>query len=233
MAFSRAAALKTRPDPSGLTRNMVGIGFNFAAEANPFAPIEETLVYASAVGMDENDLRVLAVLTTWVGVHHAYINADRLVRCVTEHESFRVRTYWAAVQRWRSKDRRFARLSKLHHGSPVDLLPVGTDFQIARRGEDERFENSALRVPAGTLRDRSADVLAPSLLVRRHTGYRNRVLMGPTWRADVWTVLEHDPELSVADAARCAGCSFATAWQVLQDFRLLNPSLRHLDDTEG
>ena len=142
--------------------------------------------------------------------------------------------YWAAIAHWLSKDRRFARLSKLHDGSPVDLLPVGTAFQIARRGEDERFTHSALRVPAGTLRDRDADVLSPEVLVRRHGGYRNRVLMGPTWRADVWTVLEEEPDVSVAEAARRAGCSFATAWQVVQDFRLLRHTPpRDLDSAAG
>lgn len=164
---------------------------------------------------------MLAVLTTWLGAHHRHINADRLVRAVSEHLSDRVRAYWAAVAHWVSKDRRFARLAKLRDGPPVDLLPVGTDFQIARRGEDPRFAGSALRVPAGTLRDRAADVLSPEQLAQRHPGYRNRVLMGPTWRADVWTVLEPEPDMDVSDAARRAGCSFATAWQVVQDFRLL------------
>jgi len=233
MAFSRATALSDRPDEATLTRDMVGIGMNFAAEANPFAPIEETLVHASAVGMDDHDLRVLAVLTTWVGVHHGHINADRLVRCVSEHGSDRVHTYWAAVARWLSKDRRFARLAKLHDGPHVDLLPVGNDFQIARRGEDERFAGSPLRVPAGTLRDRDADVLSTEALVRRHAGYRNRVLMGPTWRADVWTVLQEEPDVSVAEAARRAGCSFATAWQVVQDFRLLHAAPRDVDRAAG
>lgn len=78
-----------------------------------------------------------------------------------------------------------------------------------------------LRAPSGTLRDRPEDVLSPEVLVRRHAGYRNRVLMGPSFRADVWTVLEKTPGLSVADVARRASCSFATAWQAVQDFRLL------------
>lgn len=221
MAFSRASALQARPNEASLTRDMVGIGMNFAATANPSAPIEETLVHASEVGVDEHDLRVLAVLTTWVGVHRAHINADRLLRCVSGHGSGRVHAYWAAVGQWLSKDRRFARLGKLHGGPRVDLLPVGTDYQIARRGEDERFVDSALRVPAGTLRDREADVLSAEVLVHRHPGYRSRVLMGASWRADVWTVLEAEPDVSVAEAARRARCSFATAWQVVQDFRLL------------
>ncbi len=233
MAFSRATALSDRPDGATLTRDMVGIGMNFASDGNPSAPIEETLVHASAVGMDGHDLRVLAVLTTWVGVHYGHINADRLVRCVSEHGSGRVHAYWAAIAHWLSKDRRIARLAKLHDGPPVDLLPVGNDFQIARRGEDERFVGSPLRVPAGTLRDRDADVLSPEALVRRHAGYRNRVLMGPTWRADVWTVLEEEPDVIVAEAARRASCSFATAWQVVQDFRLLHAAPRDADRAVG
>jgi hypothetical protein len=221
MAFSRPPSRHERPPGAALTRDMVGIGMNFAADGNPDAPIEETLVFASELGMEEHDLRVLAVLTTWLGVHHAHVHADRLVRCVADQPSERVRAYWAAIAKWLEKDRRFARLAKLYDGPAVDLLPVGTDFQLARRGEDARFGGSPLRVPAGTLRDREADVLDPATLVRRHAGYRNRVLMGPTWRADVWTALEAAPDLSVAETARRVGCSFATAWQVVRDFRLL------------
>lgn len=46
--------------------------------------------------------------------------------------------------------------------------------------------------------------------------------MGPSWRADAWTVLEQAPELSIAEVARRASCSFATAWQVAQDFKVLH-----------
>lgn len=169
---------------------------------------------------------MLAVLTTWLGVHHWRVNADQLVRCVSEQASERVRAYWAVVATWLGKDRRLARLARLYRGAVIDLLPVGSSLQIMRRGEDERFAGTSLRVPAGTLRDRSADVLRPEALVRQHAGYRNRVRMGPTYRADVWTVLERAPDLSVAEAARRAGCSFATAWQVVQDFALLREATK-------
>ena len=178
-------------------------------------------MHASALGMDEGDLRVLAVLTTWLGVHHTHVNADRLVRLVGAHPSERVRAYWSAVATWLGNNRRFARLIVAYAGAPVELLLTGTEFQIKRRGEDERFTGSILRVPRGTLRDREEDVLPPEVLLRRHAGYRNRVLMVPSVRADVWTALEHAPDLSVADVARKASCSFATAWQVAEDHRLL------------
>ncbi|MGM0577130.1 MAG: hypothetical protein ACQEXJ_15500 [Myxococcota bacterium] len=224
-ARGKYARRSVRPAASLLTSDMVGVGMNFAAEANPEANIEDTLIHASELGMDEGDLRVLSVLTTWFGIHRAHVNADRLVRVVTRHPSERVRAYWAALAAWQSKDRRFARLIRDYDGPARDLLPVGTDFQLARRGEDERFSGTPLRVPAGTLRDRPADVLTPEALVRLHPGYRNRVQMGPSWRADVWTVLEREPDVSVAEAARRAYCSFATAWQVSQDFRLSRRAL--------
>lgn len=220
MAYRRMGSVEP-PPPDELTARMVGIGMNFAAEGEADADIESTLVYASAAGMNEDDLRVLAVLTTWLGVHHLHVNADRLVRLSGSQTSARVRAYWAAVAIWLKKDRRFARLVEAYEGAPINLLPTGTEFQIKRRGEDERFAGSKLRVPKGTLRDRSEDVLTPEGLVRRHAGYRNRVLMGSSFRADVWTVLERAPNLSVSDIARKASCSFATAWEATQDYRLL------------
>lgn len=77
-------------------------------------------------------------------------------------------------------------------------------------------------MPAGVLRDRPADVLQPEALARLHRGYHNRVVFGPGWRADLWTVLEREPELSTAAAARRVGCGFATAWQVARDFRVVH-----------
>lgn len=221
MAFSRASSLEEMPQADELSARLVGIGMNFAAKAQSDADIENTILHASVLGMNEGDLRVLAVLTTWLGVHHSHINADRLIRLVSAHPSERVHAYWAAIATWLKKDRRLARLTGAYEGPPIELLPTGTAFQITRRGEDARFVDSPLLAPNGSLRDRPEDVLSPEMLVRRHAGYHNRVLMGPSFRADVWTVLEKAPGLSVADVARRASCSFATAWQTLQDFRLL------------
>lgn len=222
MAFSRTTGPAGRPPSSALTGQMVGIGMNFAAEATPNVNIEDTLLFASEVGMLEGDLRVLGILVQWLETHQEHINADRLVRVVRGHTEARLRAFWAAVGAWLGKDRRFARLEKLYEGEPVQLLPVGNDFQITRRGEDPRFAGTSLLVPAGTLRQRTADVLSTTALARTHAGYRNRVLMGPTWRADVWTALEANPDLSAAAAARRAYCAFATAWQVKRDFDLFH-----------
>ena len=226
MAFSRALAPAATPAPDVLTAAMVGIGMNFAASPAPDPNIEDTLAFASAAAMDQHDLRVLAVLVTWFGVHHPYVNADRLIRLIATRGTSRVRALWSALATWQRHDRRFARLHDPHRGGRLDLLPTGTAFHIRRHGEDARFTGSPLCVPANVLRDRAADVLAPAELARRHTAYRWRIIMGPTYRADVWAALEAEPTLPAAALARRTYASFATAWQVRRDFALLSATPR-------
>jgi hypothetical protein len=205
----------------GLTSAMVGIGMNFAAEATAQPNVEDTLLFASMAAMEHDDLRVLSILVTWFGVNAPWVNADRLIKLVSQNKSPRVRALWSALARWQRPDRRFARLIRLHRGAPLDLLAVGTDFQIRRRGEDPRFVGSALRVPVSALRDRAADVLTPVELARRHRAYHYRVMMGPGYRADMWAALEAEPQLSTAELARKTYGSFATAWNVRRTFAIL------------
>jgi hypothetical protein len=221
MPFSRVLAPVAPIEPDALTSTMAGIGMKFAAARAPDPNIEDTLLFASIEAMENQDLRVLALLVTWFGVHASWVNADRLIQIVAAQESVRVRALWSALARWRGKDRRFTRLARIHAAGRIDLLAVGTDFQVRRHGEDPRFDGSPLRVPANVLRDRAADVEEPAELCRHHRAYRCRVMIGPTYRADMWAALQGDPTLSSSALARKTYGSFATAWHVRHDFAVL------------
>jgi hypothetical protein len=80
-----------------------------------------------------------------------------------------------------------------------------------------------MRVPAGALRERPGDVLEPTALAKWHSGYRHRIMLGPSYRADMWAIAEREPEASASALARRSYGSFATAWQVRQDLAVLSP----------
>ena len=221
MAFSRPIGLPDRPTASQLTAEMAGIGLRFAVSPSEDPDIEDTLVFASELGMLDHDLRTLSLLTTWLGVHLAYVNIERLLRALDGYPAPRVLAYWSAIGAWQRRDRRLRRLERLYTEEPVALLAVGTEFQIRRRGEDKRFLGTALRAPDGTLRDRLADIASPADLARTHTTYRARVVIGPTWRADAWAALEKNPHWTPSQVANEARCAFATAWHVKRDFTLV------------
>ena len=46
--------------------------------------------------------------------------------------------------------------------------------------------------------------------------------MGPTYRSDMWAVLEVNPGITAAELARRTYGSFATAWKVKRDWELLH-----------
>ena len=203
---------------------MVGIGMGFAATAASEPNIENTLLAASIEGVEHDDLRVLSALTTWLGVHHQRVNADRLIRIVSTRGEQRVLAYWAAIAHWLNADRRLSRLAELTPKQRVHLLRTGSAFQLKRRGEDPRFDGSVLVVPQGVLRERAADVLTPQQLAARHRAYFQRIQIGPSYRADLWALLESEPTLSPTELARRGYGSFATAWQVKRDFETLHNS---------
>lgn len=221
MSYRRAIAPERTLHGEELTAALVGIGINLAAAPATDPNIEDVAMAASTEGLEEDDLRVLSLLVTWLSIHAARLNADRLAHLVLEHPSARVRAFWSAVGRWLEKDRRLRRLVKAYGGRRLDLLRVGTEFQVRRFGEDARFAGTRLRVPANVLRDRPGDILSPAELARRHRAYRMRIMLGPSFRADMWAALEAEPALSAAELARRAYGSFATAWQVRQDWGLL------------
>jgi hypothetical protein len=221
MVFSRALVPAEIPDRDALTAAMAGIGMELAAPVASDPNLEDTLLFASAEAMDGSDLRILALLVSWFGVHHAWVNADRLTKLVAARGSGRVCALWAAFAGWQAKDRRYARLAGRYRGPRLDLLGTGTEFQLRRHGEDARFAGSGLRVPANLLRDRPGDIASPEALARRHRAYRWRIMMGPSYRADCWAALEAEPGLSTAALARRAYASFATAWQVKRDFGIV------------
>lgn len=222
MGYSRALQPVPPLSADTLTGEMVAIGMSFAAPVAKAEPnIEDTLLFASIEAMERDDLRVLAILVTWVGVHAPWVNVDRLTKIVASQPSIRVRALWAALATWQAQDRRYARMAKGYQKPQLELLATGNAFQIKRRGEDERFSGSPLRVPANVLRNRVTDVLSPEVLARQHRGYRHRVMMGPSYRADIWAALDGDPTLSAAQLARRTYGSFATAWHTRRDYGIV------------
>jgi hypothetical protein len=200
----------------------VGMGMNFSSKISKDPNIEDTVLAASIEGLEHDDLRVLSILTTWLGIHSSVLNVDRLTHIVSCCPKERVKAYWAAIAIWLSKDHRFKKIASLYDGPIIDLLRVGTDFQLKRRGVDKRFVGSSLRVVEGTLRDRASDVLTPPQLAHIHQIYKWRTIIGPTYRADMWAQLEKNPKLSTAELARITYGSFATAWKVKRDWSTVN-----------
>ena len=223
MAHKRVLMPSEFSSGENLTADMVAIGMRFAASPGTKEPnIEDTIIAASVEGIVREDYRVLSLLVDWFGVHFGRLNVDRLTKMVRLLEDKRVKAFWAALAQWQKQDWRFKKLQKVYTRPRLDLMGEGTAFQIQRHGEDERFIGSVLRVPAKLLRRRVEDIMTPPELARRHRAYYFRIMIGPSYRADMWALIERNPELTPAEIARHTYGSFPTAWETRRDWMLLH-----------
>lgn len=222
MSFKRKVVPDAFANGENLSQDLAGIGILVSAEANKYPNIENTLVAASIEGM--SDLRTLSLVVDWLDIHSSRLNADRLIKLIKSTDSPKLKAFWKAFSQWKFKDERWKRLGKVYRGERLDLLPSGTTHLVKRHGEDERFTATSLRVPNLTLRHRPQDIMSPTELARHHNAYRLRVIMGPSFRADMWAELERAGRLPPSDLARRVFGSFATAWQVIHDWSLIHDS---------
>jgi hypothetical protein len=205
-----------------LTSTLIGIGFRFSGKPTRDCNIEDTLIAASLEGL-AGDGRVLSLLVDWWEIHHSRVNADRFMRLVDHYAHEAVPSFivfWTAqVQRFKS-DTRFARLLKKAPKKRFNFLGERTDFLTTKNGEDERFAKTCLRIPQKVFRHRAEDIMTPTELAKMHTPYRYRILMGPSYRADMWALLSREPNLNPAELARPCYGSYPTAFAVKRDFKI-------------
>lgn len=223
MAYKRLLQPVEFSKEEKLTADMAAIGMRFAARPSAKEPnIEDTLIAASLEGVIHEDYRVLSLLVDWFGIHVERVNVDRLVKIVSLLKEERVKAFWAALAKWQQRDWRLRKLQKVYRRPRIDLMGEGTEFQIKRHGEDERFMGTVLRVPAKLLRHRPEDILTPQELAKRHRAYYFRVMIGPSYRADMWALIDRHPELIPAEIARQTYGSFPTAWATKRDWMILH-----------
>lgn len=182
-----------------LTEDMFRIGFHIVGsepfKGRPLPNIEKTLIAASIEGAVGRDFRVLAVLTTWLGMHHKHVNfrclQDLLKPLFAEIPNDDLSLYWSAIGFWiGQKDRRFAAFKKCYSGPRREFGNRNSQVIIDEHGQDPRFAESPLKIVVGGIRHRLRDVMPAVDIAYMHPIFANRIRMGPTYRADIFMFLE-------------------------------------------
>lgn len=223
MSFKRTISIETYFQGAELTSAMAAIGIKIGSEKNfKNVNIEDTLIAGAIEGIN-GDYRVLSLITNWIEVHYERINVDRLYKAVKIISDIKVRCYFSSLHWIFKNDARFKKFKSLYKGERILLgLSKEYSFLVHRNKEDSRFEKSKLIVAKNTLRNRKEDIYSIQELSRHHKVYYFRLLIGPSYRADMVAHLTLDSELSPSELAKKTYGSFATAWDVVRDFKNLD-----------
>ena len=225
MSFKRIECLDNYPLGDELTPKLIGIGFKLGGIAEENANIEDCLI-AAATERTNGDFRTLSLLTDWFFIHHKFVNIDRLIRALKKIKEPKVKCYFSAIGLGLQKNNGYKKLSKIYRGEGL-LLGLNTEYRflIKRNGEDERFTGSKFLVANKTLRSRPEDILTSKELALIHQDYYYRILIGPSYRADMISQYLKNSSLTASQLAKNTYGSFATAWEVMRDINLLPNSI--------
>ena len=210
------------------------IGFNINSKKKSIDPnIEASIISASIEAVNNKDNRIGGLLVDWITVHHLRINVDRLTKFIfslSDIEYKFVKIFWCAnAQRLFAKDQRFKRLSLLYTGRRINFadrfVKKGekkvTKMLIEIKGTDDRFKKTCIRVPKGYFSERPHQVFPVSIIAKNHLPYRYRVMMGSSYRADLWALLDCNPNISAYALGKKTHCSYRTAYMAKKDYELL------------
>lgn len=182
--------------------------------------IESTLAEAFVALLDESNLRLLSPVFTWIEVHGSSVIIEKLIKILSKFAADKQDTSLAAVfakfalqaghKRWSTVAKKF----KLKSATPRLLGPSDMAASlVSLRGEESWANATNYRVAKGLISTNNKWVLSRKALAKLNHQYRNRLIYGPQWRADIITAYEQGAK-TPTEASRISGASYEPCHRV-------------------
>jgi len=212
----------------GLNEKLAAIGVMLSAESLSTreiesVDIEETLAdVAVALGRAQvnANLRLFAPVLSWIEEHGSAVIVEKLTKIILRRREDGADVQCAALfgkfalskghKRWSAIVEKIAPKS----GSPEVFGPTDlAESLLILRGEEDWARGSGFRVPKGSAVTHSKWTLSRAVLAKRNRQYRNRLIYGAQWRADIVTAYELGAR-TPAEASRMSGASYEPCYRV-------------------
>jgi hypothetical protein len=165
----------------------IGLRVNYSKKLESTFDIEDLLI--ECLYEIDVDSRMIGLLFSWLKIHHTHIVADKFFRAYDNAKRYLGESPWfhaCCAYMIELKDNRFKKgVIKL----PYQKFVGDRDQNIAikRKGAIDYLKKINILVPNGNIRIRDEDVLTVSELVNINEQYRNRLIFGANWRAEIIT----------------------------------------------
>lgn len=183
--------------------------------------IEKTLV-ASLYEFD-NDSKLMGFVFSWVKVHGRHVITDKFFKEYKEFVKTRGNCPWFGALCAFALSCGLHKFKKgvIKNSKNIYLKHASHEEIFALKGAIDYLENINIFIPNGYIRIREADILAASSLEKVHQQFRNRLLYGANWRADIVTAIEFGIE-NPYQIAKFLGRSYPSVRTVFIDYKIVN-----------
>jgi hypothetical protein len=207
-----------------LEERLVYIGVSFSIEGNipkkTWVDIERTLV--DVCYEVESDSRLLGLLFSWILVHGKYLNADKLIKLYRLTSKFRGDSPWFYALCAFGVEKGILKLKKgiKKQREAIFFRNEKSKTLFEMKGSIPYLEKIGILIPEGSIRIREKDVLPAEILLKNNKQFKNRLLYGANWRADIITAIEWGIE-NPNRISKMLGCSYEPANRIFREYMLV------------
>lgn len=182
--------------------------------------IEKTLIDSAFEA--QKDYRILSLLMTWISVHGDRVIIEKLFKLSSAAQNERGHNpiingiaVWGTVCGYNRFKRYISHSKQDEYLVDREMTESFESFQ----GLKEDWLKYGVKVPLKMVRIRIDDILSDEDLARSNLQYRNRLLVGASWRADILTAVELGMK-TATEISKKTGCSYEPAHRVLKEITL-------------
>lgn len=180
--------------------------------------LEVTLAEAVvAFAADTNAQRWLGPVLSWVREHGSAVIIEKLVKILSRIVNEAGSANYAALLAAAALEQGHKRWRTVLMFAPAAPTLVGDPEMAASllrlRGEEPWARTAGFLVPHGTMTPNEKWTLSRAALAKIHHQYRNRLVYGAQWRADIITAIEKGAR-TPAEASRATGASYEPCHRV-------------------
>jgi hypothetical protein len=163
------------------------------------------------------DSRLFLLLSSWVSVHGDYVIIEKLMKLQKKKNS-----PWLVALAICALNMGFHQWKRLINKQKGPLALVNIELALSStrlKGEEPNYRKYGFLIPKGIIRVRVSDVQTTEGLVKINPQYRNRLLYGASWRADIITAIDVGMKTPY-QIAKTLGCSYEPAHRIFKEYAL-------------
>lgn len=213
-----------------LNQKMRNLGFTVSAdEHSGLSPlsfdIERDLI--DIILEARGDYRVLGLLNLWFKKHADVVILEKFYKIIssrddlTEDDPVLNFLIASAISTKHNKWKRCLKTSPRKQAYPID--PENLKAAIKIKGKNEAMAKLGILVPNDFLKTRDEKIYDQADLARHNRQYRNRLIIGPNWRADIITAIELGLE-NPFKISTTLGCGYESAYRVMKEYKIAHAS---------
>lgn len=209
-----------------LDQKMKNLGFTISCnETSKFAPIDFDIErdILDTIVESRKDYRVLGLLCVWFKKHADTIIIEKFFKLISKRDDINPSDYIlnfliaTAIAHKHSKWKRWLKTDVRNPIFPIDKDNLKAAVKV--KGSDEALRKLGVLVPNGFLKIDESKVYNQELLAKYNKQYRNRLIIGPNWRADIITAIELGLE-NPFKISNTIGCGYESAYRVMKEYRI-------------